>query len=121
LNDYLVAEHPDLPDFEPRPNWTIRLPSGLRHVGFELRFSLRHDHAGIDVWFWRVASIPVWEAISREPDVWNALIGAVWEFDQVEGRTRARMFLNQSLRDARNEATWPDVYPWFTRKALAAV
>jgi hypothetical protein len=118
LNDYLVAEHPDLLDFEPRPNWTIRLPSGLRHVGFELRFSLRHDHAGIDVWFWRVASIPVWEAISREPDVWNALIGAVWEFDQV---SRARMFLNQSLRDARNEATWPDVYPWFTRKALAAV
>ena len=116
LNDYLVAEHPDLPDFDARPNWTIRLPSGLRHIGFELRFSLRHDEAGIDVWFWRSASIPVWEAINKNPDAWNALVGAVWEFEQVEGRTRARMFLNQSLRDTRDETTWPDVYFWFGEK-----
>jgi Protein of unknown function DUF262 len=116
LNDYLVAEHPDLPDFDARPSWTIRLPSGIRHIGFELRFSLRHNHAGIDVWFWRDASIPVWAAIRKEPAAWNALIAAVWEFDQVEGRSRARIFLNQSIRDARNEASWPEVYPWFGEK-----
>jgi hypothetical protein len=95
LNDYLVSEHPDLPDFDARPSWTIRLPSGLRHIGFELRYSLRHDHAGIDVWFWRDASIPVWKAIRSGPAVWDALIGAHWEFEQPEGRTRVRMFLNQ--------------------------
>jgi hypothetical protein len=77
---------------------------------------LRHDSAGIDVRFWRDASIPVWEAIIKEPGAWNALVGAVWEFEQIEGRTRARMFLNQSLRDARDETTWPDVYPWFGEK-----
>ena len=115
LNDYLVAEYPELPDFDVKPSWTIRLPSGVRHIGFELRFSLRH-HAGVDVWFWRDASIPVWEAISREPATWNDLIGGVWEFDQVEGRTRVRVFLNQPLQDARNEASWPEVYPWFGEK-----
>ncbi len=41
LNEYLVAEHPDLPDFEARQNFNIRLPSGLRHIGFELRYGLR--------------------------------------------------------------------------------
>ena len=68
------------------------------------------------MWFWWDASVPVWEAISKEPAVWNALIAAVWEFDQVEGRTRVRIFLNQTLRDARNEASWPEVYPWFGEK-----
>ncbi len=116
LNDYLVAEHPDLPDFEARPNWTIRLPSGIRHIGFELRFSLRHHHAGIDVWFWRDASIPVWELIHNEPAAWNALIGAEWEFEQVEGRTRVRMFIDHSLTDLRIEASWPEVYPWLGEK-----
>ena len=36
LNDYMVAEHPELPNFEARPSWTIRLPSGIRHIGIEL-------------------------------------------------------------------------------------
>lgn len=116
LNDYLVAEHPDLPDFEARPSWTIRLPSGLRHIGFELRFSLRHQHAGIDVWFWREASLPVWERIRESPEEYNALLGAEWEFEQVEGRPRARMFVNRAAADLRNESSWADVYRWLGEK-----
>jgi hypothetical protein len=27
-----------------------------------------------------------------------------------------RIFLNQSFRDARDEASWPEVYPWFGEK-----
>lgn len=116
LNDYLVAEHPDLPDFEARPSWTIRLPSGLRHIGFELRFNLRHQHAGIDVWFWREASLPVWERIRQSPEEYNALVGEVWGFEQVEGRLRARMFVNQPSTDLRNESSWADVYRWLGEK-----
>jgi Protein of unknown function DUF262/Protein of unknown function (DUF1524)/Domain of unknown function (DUF4268) len=116
LNDYLVAEHPDLPDFEARPNWRIRLPSGLRHIGFDLRFNLRHQHAGIDVWFWREASLPVWERIRQSPEEYNALVGEEWEFEQVEGRTRARMFVNQTSTDLRNESSWADVYRWLGEK-----
>src|SRR5436190_7993424 len=44
---------------------------GVDHLCFQrwnFGLLLRHDHAGIDVWFWRGASIPVWEAINREPD-----------------------------------------------------
>ena len=63
LTDYLATEHPDLPDFEVRPSWTIRLPSGIRHIGIELRFSIRHRHAGIDISFWRDTSLPIWERI----------------------------------------------------------
>lgn len=116
LNDYLVAEHPDLPDFEARPSWRIRLPSGLRHIGFELRFNLRHQHAGIDVWFWREASLPVWESIRQSPEEYNALVGEEWRFEQVEGRPRARMFVNQPSTDLRNESSWADVYRWLGEK-----
>lgn len=116
LNDYLVAEHPDLPDFEARPSWRIRLPSGLRHIGFDLRFNLRHQHAGIDVWFWREASLPVWERIRQSPEEYNAIVGEKWGFEQVEGRSRARMFVNQTSTDLRNESTWADVYRWLGEK-----
>jgi hypothetical protein len=112
LNDYLVAEHPDLPDFEARPSWTIRLPSGIRHIGIELRFSLRHDHAGIDVWFWREASLPLWERIRLAPKPYNDALNTEWEFEQVEGRPRARMFVNLTTANLRNESSWPEIYKW---------
>jgi hypothetical protein len=61
LNDYLVAEYPDCPNIDVRPSWIRRLPSGLRHIGFEIHFNLRRQYVGIDVWFWRQASFPVWK------------------------------------------------------------
>lgn len=116
LNDYLIAEHPDLPDFEARPSWNIRLPSGIRHIGIDLRFSLRNRVVGIDLWFWREASFPVWERIRRSPEDYNVLLGAEWEFEQVEGRPRARMFLNHSATDVRNESSWSEYYRWLGEK-----
>jgi hypothetical protein len=32
LNDYLAAEHTEVPQFEARPSWALRLPSGIRNV-----------------------------------------------------------------------------------------
>jgi Protein of unknown function (DUF1524)/Domain of unknown function (DUF4268) len=116
LNDYLVAEHPDLPDFEARPNWTVRLPSGIRHIGLELRFSLRHCHAGIDVWFWREASFPLWESIRLTPATYNAIVDGHWEFEQVEGRSRARIFINKAISDVRSESSWQELYRWLGEK-----
>jgi Protein of unknown function (DUF1524) len=92
LNDYLAGEHPELPSFEARPSWTIRLPSGVRHIGIDLRFSLRHSYVGIDLWFWREASLSVWQRIAGSSDEFNQLLGSQWEFEQIEGRSRARMF-----------------------------
>jgi len=116
LNDFMVAEHPDLPNFEARPNWTIRLPSGIRYVGIELRFSLRHWHAGIDIWFWRDTSFAIWERIRTSPNSYNELINTEWGFEQVEGRSRARMFVNYPATDLRNESSWPEVYKWIGEK-----
>jgi hypothetical protein len=112
LNDFLVAEHPDLPDFDARQSWTIRVPSGLRHIGFELRYGLRHRNVGIDVWFWRAASMPLWQRIRQHPDSYNELIGTTWEFEQVEGQERARMSLSREA-DVRDESSWPALYQWF--------
>lgn len=116
LNDYLVAEHPDLPDFEARPSWTIRVPSGIRHIGIELRLGLRQGKAGIDVWFWREGSFPVWERIRATPDAYNELVNTVWGFEQVEGRQRGRMFIDLPVVDLRNESSWPEVYQWLGQK-----
>jgi uncharacterized protein with ParB-like and HNH nuclease domain len=111
LSDYLASEHPELPHFEARPGWTIRIPSGLRHIGFELRFGLRHGNVGIDVWFWREASIPIWRLIRQAPDEYNSLINAAWEFEQIEGQPRGRMSVSQEA-DVREESSWPEVYRW---------
>ena len=115
LGELLAAEHPDLPGFDPRPSWTLRLPSGLRHIGIELRFSLRQRAVGIDLWFWRAASLPVWTQIRSEPGPFNDLVGASWEFEQIDGQDRARMFLNHAM-DPKNEAAWPDLYRWMADK-----
>lgn len=115
LNEYLVGEHPELPSFEPRPNWTIRVPSGLRHVGFELRFGLRQGTAGIDVWFWREPSFIVWDRIRQAPDEYNAAIGTDWVFDRLEGHARAVMSINRS-GELRDESSWPDLYRWLGEK-----
>jgi hypothetical protein len=71
---------------------------------------------GIDVWFWRAASIPVWERIQREPDAYNAIVGETWAFEPIEGRDRARMFLDQPADDLRDETTWPHHHKWFADK-----
>jgi hypothetical protein len=47
LNDYGV-EYPIVPQFEARPSSMLRLPSGIRHVGFELRLGLQRRMVGID-------------------------------------------------------------------------
>jgi hypothetical protein len=116
LNDYFVAEHPTLPTFEPRPSWTIRLPSGVRHIGIDLRFSLRHHYVGIDLWFWREESLPIWQRLSASSQQFNELLNTTWEFEQVDGRSRARMFISLAVAELRNESSWPDAQRWFGEK-----
>jgi uncharacterized protein with ParB-like and HNH nuclease domain len=113
LNEFLAVEYPALPHIDSRPNWTIRVPSGLRHVGFELRFSLKHDIVGIDIWFWRAASRPVWERLRASPEEYDALMGESWKFEPVENRERARMFIDLTVEDLRGDSMWPQLYRWF--------
>ena len=96
--------------------WTIRLPSGIRHVGIELRLGLRHNQAGIDLWFWREASLPVWDRVRASPSPYDELVASTWRFEQVEGRHRARMFIDQLVADLQNETSWPEIYRWIGEK-----
>ncbi|MBK5958366.1 hypothetical protein CCR97_09100 [Rhodoplanes elegans] len=121
LRERFVLEHPEIPTFEPKGNWTVRLQSVIRHIGVELRFSFRRRQAAIDVWFWRTPSMPVWELVRSDPAPWNDLIEATWEFEKLEGRDRARMFISRPVPEPRNEATWPEVFDWFSEKAVLLV
>lgn len=113
LNDYLAAEHLEVPQFEARPSWTLRLPSGIRHVGFDLRLGLRQRIVGIDIWFWRAASLPAWNRIRTSPESYSEFTAAGWSFETVEGRERARMFVERPADDLRSDTTWSELYKWF--------
>lgn len=120
LNDYLVDAYPELPDFEARPSRTIRLPSGTRLVGIDLRFGLRDNQVGIDVWFWQERSFAVWERVKANSDEFDALLGMKWELERVEGRSRGWMSANHHCSDLRDESTWSEVYAR-VGKSLAAI
>jgi uncharacterized protein with ParB-like and HNH nuclease domain len=113
LSDYLAAEYTQIPTFDVRASWAIRLTSGIRHIGFEIRMGLRHKVVGIDIWFWRAASIPVWERIRAAPQTCDRIVGTSWSFESVDGRDRTRMFLDRPAEDLRDETTWPLHHKWF--------
>ena len=52
--------------------------------------------------------------MSSEP--YNELVAATWGFEQIEGRPRARMFIDQSVTNIRNEILWPELYRWVGEK-----
>jgi hypothetical protein len=76
---------------------------------------LRQQSAGIDVWFWREASLPVWDKIRQSPADYNLLVNASWEFEKVQGRPRAFMSISIA-KDVRQESSWPEVYEWLGQK-----
>jgi hypothetical protein len=119
LIDHLESTRPELPDFEARTSWAIRLQSGIRHIGVELRFSLRNSLVGLDVWFWRDASMPLWVKIKADPGAFNELVHETWVFDRSENRERGRMYLNHEIDGLRNPDTWPAAYQWLGDRLAA--
>ncbi|MGH6827862.1 MAG: DUF262 domain-containing protein [Rhizomicrobium sp.] len=119
LHDYLRSECPIIPDFEPRPVWTVRLPSSIRHIGIETRLGLKNHVIGIDIWFWREESTSLWEEIKAAPDAYNDLVGDVWKFEQIKEGPRARMYIEAPVEQLRNPATWPKAQEWFGKNLVA--
>jgi uncharacterized protein with ParB-like and HNH nuclease domain len=119
LSDYLRAEYPELPDFETRTSAAIRLPSGVRHIGFEIYFGLRDSYVDIDVYFWREPSFRLWEKLREAPQAWNELIGGVWEFQQLGDKQRGMMSVWRDLPEIRRETHWAEAYRWFGEKLSA--
>jgi hypothetical protein len=119
LNEYLVAEYPDLPDLEARTSSSIRIPSGIRHIGFELYFALRDSYVDIDVYFWREPSYRLWEKLRAAPDEWNKLVGATWEFQQFGEKQRGLMSIWRDVPDIRNSSSWPEAYRWLGERLAA--
>ncbi len=78
-------------------------------------FGWPYSNVSIDVWFWRAASLPVWERIRLAPDSYNNLVGETWEFAWIEGQERVRMSLNHE-GEVRDEASWPALYQWLGEK-----
>lgn len=115
LIDFLAQEHPDLPQFDSRAAMTIRLQSGVRHIGFELRHLLRPAGVALDVYFWREASFPVWEALQAHPAEVSTLIGADWAFGQTEDAKLRWMNIKLPMATS-DESEWPAAFSWFGDK-----
>ena len=47
------------------------------------------------------------------PASYHTLTGAAWSLEPVEGRERARMFVERPADDLRRDSTWPELYKWF--------
>ena len=116
LSDYLQSECPIVPNFEVRPVWAIRLPSSIRHIGIETRFGLRNSVIGIDLWFWRQESIPVWNKIHSTPEAYSTVIGEEWKFEQSKDRPRGRIYIELPMEHLRDASSWPPAYEWFGSK-----
>jgi hypothetical protein len=116
LNDCLLNDYPALPKFEAKPVWTVRLPSSIRHIGIETRLGLRNGVIGIDIWFWRDESMPLWQKIRSAPESYNELVGATWSFEQIKDRPRARMSIELPMASIRDPASWQSAYEWFGPK-----
>ena len=115
LIDFMAEEHADLPAFESRAAMTIRLQSGVRHIGFELRHLLRPAAVALDVYFWREASIPVWESLKANPDDINVAMGTEWAFGQTDEGRLGWMNIKLAMPNAE-ESEWPAAYEWFGEK-----
>jgi hypothetical protein len=55
----------------------------------------------------------VWERIRTAPAEYDALIGETWKFESVEGKERARMYVDHATADLRTDAAWPELYRWY--------
>lgn len=115
LIDFMAEEHADVPAFESRAAMTIRLQSGVRHIGFELRHLLRPSAVALDVYFWREASFPVWESLKASPEDMNAAIAAEWVFGQTDDGNLRWMNIKMAMPTAE-DAAWPAAYAWFGDK-----
>jgi hypothetical protein len=116
LSEYLETDHPELPKFDIKARPSVRVPLGLRNIGVDLRFGIRDSFAGIYIWFWRGSSLPIWHLIRKSPAAYDSLIGEVWRFEQIEGRTRLRMSVEKPIADLRDERSWASVYQWLAEK-----
>lgn len=120
LHDYLQNECPIVPDFDPRPVWTVRLPSSIRHIGIEVRLGLRNQAVGIDIWFWREESMPLWNDIRSASTAYDVVIGDTWRFEQIKERPRARMYIELPIEQLRTPSSWPKAQEWIGSKLVLA-
>lgn len=118
LHDYLQSEHPQIPDFDPRPVWTVRLPTSIKHIGIETRLGLKNHVVGIDIWFWREESSLLWQELRAAPYGYNDLAESMWQFEQIKDGPRARMYLEIPVNQLRNPSSWPVAQEWFGRNLV---
>ena len=70
----------------------------------------------IDVWFWREASMPLWNKLYAQPDVVDSMIGPGWTFEKIEGKERGKMSLEHGVAGLRDEREWPAAHQWICSK-----
>lgn len=112
LSRYLDEQKIKGPRFNSKPTYWVRLPSGIQHVGFEMKFVPRRECVDLEVWFWRAASLPVWADLNADPAAAQRLFGAPASFDERPEVSRARIYITSPTTDLQDDATWPGLYRW---------
>jgi uncharacterized protein with ParB-like and HNH nuclease domain len=113
---HVKATHPEVPAFEPRQYKTIRLKSGVTHVGVELRHQLRPSEVAIDVYFWREAVFSVWEKLQLDKSAIDALVGDSWSFGRPNNDGHPRWMSVTLAADSDDESEWPTLFGWLGQK-----
>lgn len=97
LQDYRSDIDGAVTAFEPRPYRALRLTSGIRHIGLEMRYVLQPQKVAVDLYFWRAASHPVQEL----PDALACRIG---------------LFRWDSPLD--DESRWNEYFDWMSDRVI---
>lgn len=119
LNEYIRARFPNVPEIEARTSRSIRVPSDIQHVGFDVYFVPGNSYVDIDVCFWREPSFKLWEKIRTTPVEWNSLIGGTWEFEGSTEKKRGYMSVWREIPNLRNESSWQEAYAWLGERLSA--
>lgn len=119
LNEYISERFPNIPAIESRTSRSIRLPSDIQHVGFDVYFVPGNSYVDVDVCFWREPSYKLWEMIRANPGEWNSLIGGTWEFEGSAERKRGYMSVWREIPRLRDETSWQEAYAWLGERLSA--
>lgn len=116
LLDYLAEQHPSLVPFEAKPKASIRLQSGVKNIGFEVRHLFKPSSVAVVVFYWRGSSFGVWESLQSKKDDLDAAVDDVWEFGRPADDKNPRWMTLKLDLPSISESEWPAAYVWFGRK-----
>lgn len=113
LQVVLADRFPGRPLYAVNPYFAVHCSSGIRSVKLALRFGVKQNRVGLDLYFQTEAGLRLWEDIRQNPDAYVAPVGGKWEYWQSDFQLPACISANEPAADLYDETTWPPLLEWF--------